>query len=156
MLYRRELREHTFKLLFEREFFSESELAAQVDNYFENIDEDYIDSKNKKANNSINNLEEDDRQYLKNRVMEINSAIGVLDEYIGNATSGWKLNRVGKVELAIIRLALFEMLYDETVPVKVAINEAVELAKKFGGQESPQFINGVLAKLAKEFEKSGD
>ena len=54
---------------------------------------------------------------------------------------------MGKAELAILRLALYEILYDEEVPEKVAINEAVELAKRFGGNESPAFINGVLAKL---------
>jgi N utilization substance protein B len=55
---------------------------------------------------------------------------------------------MGKVDLTILRLAVFEMKFDEEIPVKVAINEAVELAKKFGGEESPSFINGVLAKLA--------
>ena len=60
---------------------------------------------------------------------------------------GWKTRRMGKVELTILRLALYEMLYDEEVPEKVAINEAVELAKKFGQGESPAFINGVLARL---------
>lgn len=58
------------------------------------------------------------------------------------------MNRIGKVEVSILRLALYEMLYDEAVPVKVAINEAVELAKKYGGDSSPQFINGILAKYA--------
>lgn len=54
---------------------------------------------------------------------------------------------MGKVELTILRLAVFEMKYDEDIPEKVAINEAVELAKKFGGDESPAFVNGILAKL---------
>ena len=57
---------------------------------------------------------------------------------------GWKTGRMGKAELAILRLAVYEMKYDEDVPVKVAINEAVELAKKFGGDESPAFVNGIL------------
>jgi N utilization substance protein B len=54
------------------------------------------------------------------------------------------------VDLTIIRLALYEILYDESVPTKVAINEAVEMAKKFGGDDSPSFVNGILAKLVKE------
>ena len=57
---------------------------------------------------------------------------------------------MSKVDLTIIRLALYEILYDESVPEKVAINEAVELAKKFGGDESPSFVNGILAKLVRE------
>ena len=55
---------------------------------------------------------------------------------------------MSKVDLAILRLGVFEMKYDEDIPVKVAINEAVELAKMFGGEDSSQFVNGVLGKLA--------
>ena len=71
-----------------------------------------------------------------------------IDGRINAVAKGWKTERMGKAELAIIRLAVYEMLYDEDVPVKVAINEAVELAKKFGGDDSPAFVNGILAKLA--------
>ena len=81
----------------------------------------------------------------------INPAIEVvkeLDEEISIASQGWKLNRMNRVDLTIIRLAYYEMKLDDQVPVSVAINEAVELAKKYGGDESPQFVNGVLGKLA--------
>jgi len=70
-----------------------------------------------------------------------------LDEKIDEVAKGWKTRRMGKVELAILRLAVYEMKYDEEVPEKVAINEAVELAKKFGGSDAPAFVNGILAKL---------
>ena len=70
-----------------------------------------------------------------------------IDEKINQVAEGWKTRRMGKVELTILRLAVYEMQYDEEIPEKVAINEAVELAKKFGRDESPAFINGVLAKL---------
>lgn len=66
---------------------------------------------------------------------------------LSEATSGWRLERVGTVERTLLRLALFEMRFDEAVPDKVAINEAVELAKKYGADASAGFINGVLAKL---------
>lgn len=68
---------------------------------------------------------------------------------INEVAKGWKTGRMGKAELAILRLAVYEMLYDEEVPVKVAINEAVELAKTFGGDDSAAFVNGILAKLVK-------
>ena len=55
---------------------------------------------------------------------------------------------MGKVELTILRLAVYEMLFDEDVPSTVAINEAVEIAKKFGGDDTPAFVNGILAKVA--------
>lgn len=60
-----------------------------------------------------------------------------------------RVNRLSKAELAIMRLAVYEMLYDEDIPVNVAINEAVELAKNYGRDNAPSFVNGVLAKLAK-------
>jgi len=70
-----------------------------------------------------------------------------IDAMLEKVARGWKLSRMGKVELTILRLAVYEMRFDEDIPEKVAINEAVELSKKFGGDDSPAFINGVLAKL---------
>ena len=61
---------------------------------------------------------------------------------------GWQTKRMGKVDLTILRLAVYEIKYDEDIPTGVAINEAVELAKKFGQDSSPAFVNGVLAKFA--------
>ena len=73
-----------------------------------------------------------------------------IDEMLNRTTEGWKTTRMGKVDLAILRLAVYEMKFDEDVPVGVAINEAVELAKRFGRDQSPSFINGILGKLARE------
>ena len=70
-----------------------------------------------------------------------------IDQKIDQVAAGWKTRRMGKVELTILRLALYEMGYDDTIPEKVSVNEAVELAKKFGGNESPAFVNGILAKF---------
>ena len=70
-----------------------------------------------------------------------------IDESINAVATGWKTGRMGKADLSILRLAVYEMKYDDEIPVSVAINEAVELAKKFGSEESPSFVNGILAKL---------
>ena len=70
-----------------------------------------------------------------------------IDELIASASEGWDIGRIGKVELAILRLATYEAKFDEDIPVSVAINEAVEIAKKYGGEDSPAFINGILGKL---------
>ena len=72
----------------------------------------------------------------------------VLDEKINSVATGWKTERMAKADLILIRIALYEMTEDETVPTGVAINEAVELAKRYGSDESARFVNGVLAKLA--------
>ena len=75
------------------------------------------------------------------------SFIPEIDEAINSVAEGWKTGRMGTVELTILRLAVYELKHDAEVPDQVAINEAVELAKKFGGDEAPAFVNGILAKL---------
>lgn len=129
---RSEIRENIFKLVFCGEFHSSDELKAQADAYLEELPE----------------ITEEERSYILQKFDGIKERVAEIDEKINGVAKGWKTGRMGKAELAILRLAVYEMLYDEDVPVKVAINEAVELAKKFGGDESPAFVNGILAKLA--------
>ena len=74
----------------------------------------------------------------------------MLDEEIAKISDGWNIGRIGKAELAILRVAIFEMLYDDDVPYKVAINEAVELAKIYCNEDARSFINGLLAKVTVE------
>ena len=79
---------------------------------------------------------------------ESDTALPEIDKLINETAIGWDTQRMGKVELTIIRLAVYEIRFDETVPTGVAINEAVELAKKFGQEGSSGFVNGILAKFA--------
>lgn len=72
-----------------------------------------------------------------------------LDSVIGKFSQHWRLERIAKIELTILRLALFEMLYRSDVPLKVAINEGIELSKKFGDEKSRGFVNGILDSAAK-------
>ena len=71
-----------------------------------------------------------------------------IDQALNEKVQGWDTGRMGKVDLTILRLAVYEMLYDDDIPTGVAINEAVELAKKFGQDSSSSFVNGVLARFA--------
>ncbi|BCJ95713.1 N utilization substance protein B [Anaerocolumna cellulosilytica] len=128
---RREIREHLFRMLFRKDFHDEVEMNEQIDLYFESLEEP----------------KEKDLLYLKERFQNILTNISEIDKILEEASSGWKLNRMGKVDLTIMRLAIFEIKFDETVPDKVAINEAVEIAKIFGGDSSGAFVNGVLAKV---------
>lgn len=73
-----------------------------------------------------------------------------LDALIAENSIGWRIERLPKVSLAILRLALCEIFYVESIPVKVSANEAVELAKKFGTQDDASFINGILGKIIRE------
>lgn len=134
---RSEIRETLFKLLFRAEFNDVSELNEQFAFYFDiqkEIDELVIS--------------DEDKDYIINRENEIIAKLPEIDKLIGEKATGWTVDRMGKVDIAIIRLAVFEILFDADIPVGVSINEAVELAKKYGREESGSFVNGVLAKFA--------
>ena len=89
-----------------------------------------------------------DADYIRDKYEKIAEKLTEIDEAINDKTKGWDTARMAKVDLTIIRLAVYEIKYDESVPTGVAINEAVELAKKFGQDGSPAFVNGVLARFA--------
>ena len=78
-----------------------------------------------------------------------------LDALIASHAIDWSIDRIARVDLCILRVALYEMLYRSDVPSGAAINEAVELAKRFGGEKSYAFINGILGVVARELEKPG-
>ena len=137
----REKRKFVFEQLFMCEFYGQNEVDRQLDNLAE--DSDLLEEMESGA------LSEDVRQELKERAKEIFSRCNELDAQINQVVTGWKTHRMGRAELAIIRLALYEMEYDESIPYRVAINEAVELAKTYGGDDSPGFVNAVLGKLVK-------
>ena len=132
---RSEMREQVFKELFLIMFYKDDEIDAQCEIYKENLQE----------------LEEEDRNEISERVKAVIPHIPELDEAIDSVAEGWKVKRMGKVELSILRLAAYEMKYDDQVPVRVAINEAVELTKTYGGEESFAFVNAILGKLAKKW-----
>ena len=128
---KREEREHLFKLLFCKDFHDVAELAEQVELY--------------QTQQEILNTEE--FAPVKVKLEAIVAAEGTIDMILSEAADGWRLNRMGKAELTILRIATYEIRYDEEVPDKVAINEAVELAKKYGNEAAAGFVNGVLAKV---------
>lgn len=144
---RREMREHCFKMLFGADFYPADETARQVEQYFRSPEEEDVTPEGNAEILHQVDMEEGDRTFLTERVELMLSKVPELDTMINEVAQGWKTRRMGKVELTILRQALYEMKYDEDVPQKVAINEAVELAKKYGGTDSAAFINGVLAKL---------
>ncbi|MCH5273397.1 MAG: transcription antitermination factor NusB [Lachnospiraceae bacterium] len=146
---RRELREHVFLLLFRRDFYNTEEMKEQISFYFDGVDLSE-DAEEQESHRFLASPEGEDAEEVKKRFYEVCSHRDEIDAMITEATSGWRLERIGKVELTLLRLALFEMRFDEKIPDKVAINEAVELAKKYGADASSGFINGVLAKLVTE------
>lgn len=129
---RREIREHLFRMLFHKEFYQPEELQEQIQFYFDNLE---------KAPS------EEQISKITDRFYTILEKIPEIDKMLDDVSKGWRLNRMGKVDLTILRMAVYEMKYDDEIPVGVAINEAVELAKKYGEDHSRSFVNGILAKL---------
>ncbi len=130
---RTELREHIFKMLFQIEFNDAAEMPEHLTNYFEMLED----------------AAEKDKEYIRKKYEAVVSHVPEIDALINENTKGWKTSRMNKVDLTILRLGVYEMKWDDEIPTGVAINEAVELAKKFSGGDSPSFVNGVLGKLAK-------
>ena len=128
---RRELREQIFKMLFRIEFHEGMEMEEQMRLFLEEEEE----------------ISKEDSEYIRNKYENIVEHLEEIDASINEKEKGWKTSRMAKVELSLIRLAVYEIQYDEDIPAGVAINEAVELAKKYGADSSPAFINGVLAKF---------
>ena len=93
-------------------------------------------------------IEGKDQIYIETKIGSILKRLPEIDEQIHSICEGWRLERLGKPELAILRLAVYEITNDANIPTGVAINEAVELAKIYCSEEAPRFVNGVLAKLA--------
>ena len=95
-----------------------------------------------------NQADTEDTAYITDKFDKIMDKLTSIDEMINEEAKGWDTTRMGKVDLTLIRLAIYEIKFDDEVPTGVAINEAVELAKKFGQDSSASFVNGVLAKFA--------
>lgn len=144
---RSKLREHCFKMLFCADFYPPEEKEWQLIQYFQEPHEDDLNEEGIEEIVHDVEMSEENYVYLKEKAEAVMVKIPELDIKINEVAEGWKTKRMGKAELTILRLALYEILFDQDVPEKVAINEAVELAKKYGGNEAPAFINGVLAKL---------
>lgn len=129
---RRELREQLFKLLFRIEFNSREEMPQQIAFFFEEREA----------------AQEQDTSVINEKFTKIMDKLEEIDAALNEKVKGWNTERMGKVDLTILRLAVYEITFDDDIPTGVAINEAVELAKKFGQDSSSSFVNGVLAKFA--------
>lgn len=129
---RRKLREHLFKMVFIFSFTLEKDMDEQIDLYLDGIE----------------GITEDEKAFLKKRYRALHEHVAQIDDMLNRTARGWSTDRFASADLAILRLACYEMLYDEKIPEGVAINEAVELAKIYGGNESPSFINGILGNIS--------
>lgn len=135
---RKVARELSFKVVFSFNFQSENE---EIESLINNLE------------NETNDITKEDKEYIKEIVTGIIEYKDKLDETIKKYLKEWTMDRISKTDLAILRLATFEILYREDIPYKVSVNEAVELAKMFSDDSSPSFINGVLAGVISGLEQ---
>lgn len=137
---RSQAREHIFKLLYEMQFKQEeADVEEVVITYLENFPEE--------------NVSDNDKAFILSEVKGVCQTKESLDEEIAGAVKGWSLGRISKVDLAILRLAVYEIRFVPEIPVSVSINEAVELAKKYSQSAARSFINGILGSIAPREEK---
>ncbi|MBO4290068.1 MAG: transcription antitermination factor NusB [Lachnospiraceae bacterium] len=142
---RSEMREQVFKQLFLMDFYNREDFGEQCRLYLETQGQSEEDDQPK--------MTEDDQQVLCARAQAIAGKVEELDARINEVSVGWKTARMNRTDLAILRLAAYEILFDDDIPDKVAINEAVELAKQYGEDESYSFINGVLGQIVANKDK---
>ena len=135
---RRKLREHLFKIVYLSAFNRAAEMPEQIRLYFDLNPE----------------ISEEDRIFLEERYRILKGHLSEIDDLLNRTARGWKTNRFASCDLALLRVAVFEMRFDITgqVPEGVAINEAVELSKLYGGEESSSFVNGILGEIARVAE----
>ena len=134
---RKEAREAVFGLIFETEFISEET--------FEEIYE-----------SSVENREIAENEYIKRAFFTVCEKREEIDALIGEHSKGWKTQRLTNVSRSILRLGVYEMLFDDSIPYSVSINEAVELAKKFDDEKARPFINGVLNSVKSALEEKAN
>ena len=122
------------------EFNSEEEMSEQLSLYFDTLEE----------------LSGKDQEYMSQKYRHVLEKLDEIDVLLNETSRGWKTKRMSRVDLTALRLAVYELKYDKDVPTGVAINEAVELAKMFGGDDSGSFVNGILGKIASGKKDSGE
>lgn len=127
---RKQAREEAFILIFEKEFNDES-----VENILE-------------LNEAVREIVPD--EYIKEVFFGVFNNLDTVDGIISANSKGWSIKRLSKVALAVLRLAIYEMKFVDSIPVSVSINEAVELCKKYATKDDSAFVNGILATVSKE------
>ena len=132
-----EQREQLFKLLFRVEFNSPDDMPEQVKLFFQDDEIQYTEVA---------------MEAIQGKFAGIQEKLSEIDGMLNEKAEGWNVARMGKVELTVLRIAVYEMLFDEDIPDTVAINEAIEIAKKYGQAASGSFVNAVLAKFVKKQE----
>lgn len=95
------------------------------------------------------NLTDNDKKYIRSVIEGVNEKVILIDSIIEKKSMGWKISRLSKIDLSILRIGIYEILYRDDIPYSVTVNEAVELAKKYSNEDAGAYVNGLLAKVSK-------
>jgi len=148
---RRDARRHAFHLVFQIPFLHDQNVEGLAEAkawYYDGLGE-------APGLEGATRPEGRDAEYVDRASWGVLERLGEIDGVISNFLRGWEIDRINKVDLAIMRLSIYEMLCESDVPLGAAVNEAVELAKEYGSDESPSFVNGVLGNVARHIKEQG-
>ncbi len=140
---RRLSREYAIQFLFSFDFNKNENLESMIEEFFD-MKDNYLDDE------KIERLSNGDKKFALEIIQGALSKLDEIDEIIKHSAIGWKKERIAKVDLAILRLAIYEILHRQDIPSSVTANESIELSKKFSTEESSSFINGVLGRIIRE------
>lgn len=132
---RREARKNAFFLVFQMGFNEKDEFEQMKELFFEQKEQE---------------VKKEEKEFILKEAEGTKEHLTEIDDIISKKSKRWAKERISKVDIAILRLAIYEIYFSEEIPLSVAINEAVELAKEFGTDESPTFVNGILGSIASE------
>ena len=130
---RRNARKHIFNLVFQTEFNTDTDVKKAIETYTEEYED----------------LQKGESDFVSREYRGRLANTESIDSYIDKYAVGWSVERLAKTDLAILRIGVYEIMFDNEIPDAVAVNEAVELAKEFSGDKAPAFINAVLSKIVK-------
>lgn len=128
---RRTARKHIFNIIFQMDFNKDEALENIIDTY----------------NEEIETIEAGDMSFIKSEVSGIAEKMSAIEETVNSCANGWTMDRMNNVDAAILKIAVYEILFCDDIPDKVSANEAVELAKQYSADKAPGFINGILGKV---------
>jgi N utilization substance protein B len=133
---RKKARDNAFKCVYELEFGRDENIEKILENCYEE-----------------NDNKPDEKEYIEMVLKGIKENLAEIDSIILSKLKNWSFDRIAKIDLAILRLAIYEIKYIDDIPEKVSANEAVELAKTYGNNDSKSFVNGVIAKVIESKEE---
>ncbi|MDR2183310.1 MAG: transcription antitermination factor NusB [Clostridiales bacterium] len=132
-------RRHAFCLVFARDFCADCAISEDLDYYLDSFAEEGAS----------------EMDFILGEIQGVYAHLDTIDAYIAETSATWDISRISKVDLAIMRLAVYEILHDDKIPDGTSINEAVELAKAFSSEDGGKFVNGVLGKIVRKL-REGD